>query len=100
MIEHLREVWANLAVSCIFAAVCGSLSYLLKVEEGKQFKWTEFVLHTVISAVCGLITYTTLRNLAGFDPDVCGAFCGIAGWMGTRLLRVIEIRVQKNIEGN
>lgn len=73
MIEHLREIWANLAVSCIFAAVCGSLSYLLKVEEGKQFKWTEFILHTVISAVCGLITYTTLRNLAGFDPDVCGS---------------------------
>ncbi len=57
------------------------------------------MLHTVISAVCGLITYTTLRNLAGFDPDVCGAFCGIAGWMGTRLLRVIEVRIQKNIEG-
>ncbi|WP_282197638.1 phage holin family protein [Turicimonas muris] len=99
MINHLKEVWPNLVISGGFAAVCGGLSYLLKVEEGKPFKFSEMLLHTLISGVCGLVSYIALHHLAGFDPDVCGAFSGIAGWMGTRLLRVIELRVRKKIEG-
>lgn len=99
MLEHLRGMFADLMVAFGFAGLCGGLNYLLKVEEGKEFSWTELILHTVISGVCGLGTFVILRHLAGFEPDVCGAFCGVAGWMGTRLLRIIECRFTKRMIG-
>lgn len=49
-----------LAAATGFAAICGWLSYLLKVQEGKAFTWREFLLHGAISAVCGLISYEVL----------------------------------------
>ena len=76
---------AILAICGGFAGVCGSLSYLLKVEEGKKFSWPEFALHTTISAVFGLIAYELL-SYEEFPPQVAGALCG-----GTRLIRIIEI---------
>lgn len=85
---------AILAICGGFAGVCGSLSYLLKVEEGKKFSWPEFALHTAISAVFGLITYELL-SYEEFPPNVAGALCGVAGWGGTRLIRIIEIILPK-----
>lgn len=98
MIQHIKEVATNLIISGVFAGVCGGLSYMLKVEEGKPFKWRELLLHTAISAVCGLLAYTLFEELSGFSPSVCGAFSGIAGWMGTRFIRIIEVKVQKKFE--
>lgn len=88
---------SELSVTAIcggFAAVCGALSYFLKVEEGHPFKWSEFLLHTAISAVCGLMAYELL-SYWGMPPKVAGALCGMAGWMGTRLLRILEIAIRK-----
>ncbi len=77
-----------------FAGLCGSLSYLLKVEEGKRFSWGEFALHTSISCVFGLIAYELLKY-EGLPPEVAGALCGMAGWGGTRLIRIVEILLPK-----
>ena len=89
----LLGVRADLFVKprCVFAGFCGSLSYFLKVEEGHPFRWTEFILHTTISAVCGLITFEIM------PPQVAGALCGMSGWMGTRLLRILEIVIRKKL---
>ncbi|WP_302432100.1 phage holin family protein [uncultured Sutterella sp.] len=81
---------AVLAICGCFAGFCGALSYLLKIEEGKRFSWSEFALHTTISAVFGLIAYELL-SYENFPPQVAGALCGVAGWGGTRLIRIIEI---------
>lgn len=83
-----------LGICGAFAGFCGSLSYLLKVEEGKPFKWGEFALHTAISAAFGLITYELL-SYEDFPPQVAGALCGVAGWGGTRLIRIFEILLPK-----
>lgn len=80
----------------VFALICGCLSYLLKVEEGKPFKLSEFVLHAIISAVCGFISFTLMRYL-GFPDEFCGSVSGLAGWMGTRGLRIAEIFFRKRI---
>lgn len=77
-----------------FAGVCGALSYLLKVEEGKKFEVREFLLHTTISAIFGLVAYEVL-SYEGFPPQVAGALCGVAGWGGTRLIRIFEILLPK-----
>lgn len=90
---HLSEF--DIAAICGgFAAVCGALSYLLKVEEGKVFKWREFALHTVISAICGVVTYEVMHYY-GMPSQVAGALCGMSGWMGTRGVRIVEAILYK-----
>lgn len=79
-----------------FAAICGWLSYLLKVQEGKAFSWREFFLHGAISAVCGLISYEIL-SYEGFPPQLCGALSGLAGWGGTRAIRLAGIVARKRL---
>ena len=83
-------------ICACFAGLCSSLSYLLKVEEGHPFKWREFSLHISISAVFGMMTFEVLA-FYGFPPQVAGAVCGAAGWMGTRLIRLLEIVVRKKL---
>lgn len=85
-----------LSICGSFAGVCGALSYLLKVEEGKVFSWREFILHILISAVFGLIAYEILCYQQ-LPPQVAGALCGVAGWGGTRLIRIFEIVVRKKL---
>lgn len=82
--------------SCSFACICGWLSYLLTVQEGRVFKWTEFFLHGAISAVCGYISYEVL-SYEEYPPQLCGALSGLAGWGGTRMLKLIEIAFHKHM---
>lgn len=96
---HRFQQLSNLEIASIcsvFAGFCGALSYSLKVEEGHKFKWREFFLHTLISAVFGLVAYELL-DYYGMPPQVSGALCGMAGWMGTRLIRILEIVIQKRL---
>ena len=85
-----------LAAAGGFSAICGWLSYLLKVQEGKPFSWGEFFLHGAISAVCGLISYEVLAY-EGFPPQLCGALSGLAGWGGTRAIRLAGIVARKRL---
>lgn len=85
-----------LVASTGFAGVCGWLNYLLSVQEGRSFSLREMLLHCAISAMCGLISYELLA-FEGLPPGVCGALSGMAGWGGTRLIRLIEIAVAKRL---
>ena len=100
MIQHLHEFAVDIGISTAFAGLCGALAYGVKREEGKPFKWSEFLLHTAISAVCGAISFVLLHDLCGFAPTVCGSLSGISGWMGTRLLRLVEAYLTKRLSAN
>lgn len=93
--ELITETQA-LVASGGFAALCGWLSYLLKVQEGQKFLFKEFLLHGAISAVCGLISYELL-SYEGFPPNFCGALAGMAGWGGTRVIRLLEVVLEKRL---
>lgn len=95
MMQHLKEFAVDIGISAAFAGLCGALSYAAKHEEGKPFKLSEFLVHTAISAVCGAISFVILHDLCGLAPTVCGSLSGVAGWMGTRLLKIIEVCVAK-----
>lgn len=88
--------WNAVGMASGFGGICGWLSYLLKVEEGKKFSFKEFILHGAISAVCGLICYEVLFY-EGFPPQLCGALSGMAGWGGTRVIRLLEVVLQKRL---
>lgn len=95
MQEFFRDLTHNyLVMGGGFAGLCGALSYLLKVEEGKEFKWHEFLLHTAISMVAGLIAFE-IFTYHGFPPELSGALSGTAGWAGTRIVRIIEILLER-----
>lgn len=79
-----------------FAGLCGSLSYLLKVEEGKPFKWSEFLLHLAISAAFGVIAFE-IMTFEHIPDEVAAGICGMSGWMGTRIARIIEIVIRKKL---
>ena len=85
-----------LAAAGGFATICGWLSYLLKVQEGKAFTWREFLLHGAISAVCGLICYEVLFY-EGFPPQLCGAWSCMVGGGGTLVIRLREVVLQKRL---
>ena len=80
-----------------FGAIGGVLNYWLKVVEGKPFTWHELLLHACTSAFTGYLAYECLEY-AGLPAGLCAALCGMAGWMGTRLLRIVEVIIQNRIE--
>lgn len=81
-------------VSSAFAGVCGSVSYLLKTTEGKPFKWSEFFIHVVASMIFGLLAFEFF-SYEGVPDEFCGAISGSAGWLGTRVARLVEILVSR-----
>ena len=93
--KNLNE-FQMLGIAGSFAGLCGWLSYLLKVQEGKAFTWREFLLHGAISAVCGLISYE-IFVYESLPPQLCGALSGLAGWGGTRVLRIIEVVIKTRL---
>ena len=94
-LKNLSDV-EILGVVATFSGFCGSLHYLLKVQEGKAFYWRELLLHCAISSVCGLISYEIL-NYQGFPPQLCGALAGLSGWGGTRIIKIAEIVIAKRL---
>lgn len=85
-----------LIVSGGFAGLAGSVSYWLKVTEGKPFKWSEFLVHVAVSMIFGLLAFE-FGSYEGLPDEFCGAIAGSAGWAGTRIARIIEIVLPKII---
>lgn len=79
-----------------FAGFCGSISYLLKVQEGKMFKWSEFIIHIASSIIFGILAFELCAYL-GINDEYCGAMSGMAGWLGTRVARIFEILIYKKL---
>ena len=84
-------------VCAAFAAVGGFLNYWVKVTEGRSFSVREVVVYTATSAFAGFMAFELLDYL-GFPPGVCAALCGMAGWMGTRLLRIGEAVIKNKVD--
>lgn len=77
-----------------FSSLLGSVSYVLKTQEGKQFKWIEFVAHTLASGGMGWLAYELLKY-GGLSPEFCAVSSGWAGWLGTRFARIVEVLLMK-----
>ena len=88
LLDQLRDALTAI-LYVFFATLAGALSFLAQVQEGKKFLWGEFFLHCSISAMAGYITFQ-LMVYTGLPESVSGALCGIAGWMGTRLMKILE----------
>lgn len=94
----LEELSGNeiVAVCAGVGAFGGVLNYLHRVVEGRPFKAVEFLLYTATSVFCGVLTGGVLHS-AEFPLEVICAVCGVAGWMGTGLLRLLEVVARKRL---
>lgn len=92
-LTELSDVGTAIVCS-IIGGTGGALSYALKVEEGKPWKWSEFFLHCGISAFAGWVMFQ-FSVYAGLPAGVAGAVCGVSGWMGTRAIRIAEVVIRK-----
>ena len=88
MPNHLTH-FEQLGIASTFAGVCGALSYALDVRQGKAFSWIDLAINILVSAVCGLIAFEILEY-EGFLPQLAGALCGMAGFVGTTLVRFVR----------
>lgn len=92
-LEQMRSV-QNIAMSVGISGLASVLSYLLKVVEGKSFSWRELFVHGCCSSFFGYVILEFML-FRGYPIELCGAMCGLAGWGGTRLLRLLEVLVVK-----
>ena len=90
------DSFKDLATAGIFGAAGGGLSYWLKSLERKAFSWGELIAHTLSSAMFGVIA-VQLGQGFHVDPSFLGALAGIAGWMGTRCVRIAELVIRQKL---
>lgn len=94
--DDLNNVDTSLLAATVFAGLCGVLSELINVSEGKAFSWKAFLLHACVSAVAGLITYQVLVSL-GTASGMASAMSGVAGWMGTDAIKLIKVLLLRRV---
>lgn len=77
-------------------AACGVLAYLQDLAEGKPFKLLVFISKTGLSALAGWAAGELLAY-QGIPPELLFALSGVAGYMGTTLLKVAMVVVPRRL---
>lgn len=97
--ERLQELtqWQIAVIAAIFASVCGCIKYLLRVEEGKIFKWHELGLQGLFSFVVGIISFEFVTYYSTIPTEVCGGIAGAAGFYATEITRLLTIVVCRKL---
>jgi len=89
----MQDLWEYLVA--IMLAVAGGLARLLYRKDKRLLKWWRILSEIFISGFTGLMMLFVLRILNVHDAYV-GLFCGLAGWLGPRILDVF-VGFGKNI---
>ena len=82
--------------AALFGGAGGALNAWLKSIEQKRFSFGEFVAHTLSSAMFGVMAFQIGQGFH-LDPSFLGALSGIAGWMGTRCVRIAELFIRQRL---
>jgi len=93
MFEH-DNIWETL--TAILFAVMGGLARLLSRKDKRKLKWGRIFSEIFISAFAGLMVLLVSGAL-GLSGSWIGALCGMAGWMGARVLDLLEKPVSKKL---
>ena len=86
------RVWQ--AVLAVLLAVIGGLARLLHLKDGTKLKWGIILSELFISGFTGLMTLM-LARASGLSGDWIGLVCGMAGWMGPRVIDLLMKPVGK-----
>ena len=96
MPDNLWQHSQQFGVAGIFASLSGFVSYLTSVQEGRPFKWTELVLNVISSGLAGVVSCGILLHYQ-MDIEFTCALCGVAGWLGTRFWKIVDVLVFRRV---
>ena len=86
MFDDVGRIWE--AVIAVLLAVAGGLARLLNAKDNTRLKWSRMLSELFISGFAGLMTLLLARRF-GLSGDWLGLVCGMAGWIGPRILDLI-----------
>jgi len=79
----MQKIWEYLIA--IILSIAGGLAKLLYRKDKRLLKWWRILSEIFISGFTGLMMLFILRILH-VEGDYIGLFCGLAGWLGPRIL--------------
>ena len=87
MFDNAERIW-ELVIAIILAAA-GGFARMLHKKDQVQLKWTKILSEMFISAFSGIMVLLLARSF-GLAGDWLGLVCGMAGWIGPRILDLVS----------
>ena len=91
---NIARAWqATIAISL---AAMGGLARLLNAKDHTKLKWSRIFSELFISGFTGSMMFMLSLSF-NLDGDWIGLVCGIAGWIGPRMLDMISEQTGKKL---
>ena len=86
MFDDVQKIWE--AVIAVILAVLGGLARLLNLKDETRLAWSRILSELFISGFSGLMVLM-LARASGLSGDWLGLVCGMAGWVGPKVLDML-----------
>ena len=83
-------------VIAVLLAAAGGLARLLNAKDDTALRWSRIFSELFISAFAGLMVLLFARSF-GLAGDWLGMVCGMAGWIGPRILDYLTKPTMKSV---
>lgn len=90
----VEKAWE--AVIAVILAAAGGFARLLNIKDSTKLRWSRIFSELFISGFAGLMVLLLARSF-GVSGDWLGLVCGMAGWIGPRLLDLVAKPAVKSI---
>ena len=81
-----NNIWDS--IIAVLLAIAGGLARILNIKDKRRLKLSRILSELFLSAFSGLMVLLLARTL-GLSGDWLGLVCGMAGWVGPRMLDLI-----------
>ena len=82
----VERAWQTIVAVAL--AALGGLARLLNTKDKTKLKWSRILSELFISGFAGLMVLLLGRSF-GLSGDWLGLVCGMAGWIGPRILDLV-----------
>ncbi|WRQ11930.1 holin family protein [Serratia phage vB_SlqS_ZDD2] len=91
--------FGKISLGILMTVLGYAASYSYKLMSGEEFSIKSFIARLIVAMFAGLLTLL-YGNYKGWDPEFIGITCGMAGWMGAGLIKLIESVIKQRLGGN
>ena len=92
MFEDMQRLWET--VIAVLLATAGGLARMLNNRDTVNFSWLRLFSELFIAGFAGIMVLMALRAM-DISGDWVGVVCGMAGWIGPRILDSIAEQAEK-----
>lgn len=82
----IYKIWETIVA--VLLAAAGGFARLLNKKDTTKLQWSRIFSELFISAFAGIMVLLLARAF-GLTGDWIGLVCGIAGWIGPRILDIV-----------